>query len=255
MSRPGAAPRTAIALRHVPFEDLGVLGPLLESRGYRISYLDAGIDSLDDSLDILDGIPGPPQPGAPAGPDLLVVLGGPVGVHQAGAYPFLAAEGRAIARRLHAGGPTLGICLGAQLMAAASGARVAPTGRTEIGYAPLTLTAAGRASVLAPLDGAPVLHWHGDQFDIPDGAERLAETPGFPNQAFSLGGHALGLQFHLEADYSRIESWLIGHAHELATAGIDPRGIRADAARFGPALAEAACAVMGRWLDAIEDAA
>lgn len=227
--------KRALAVRHVPFEDLGVLAPLLRERGYDVGYRDAGIDDLDAG-EFTDA-------------DLLVVLGGPIGVYQTGAYPFLAAEQAAIAARLDAGGPTLGICLGAQLIAAVLGAPVTATGRTEIGYAPLTLTAAGRASALGPLDGVPVLHWHGDEFAIPAGAERLAETPGFPNQAFTLGDAVLGLQFHLEADHTRIERWLVGHAHELATAGLDPARIRADAAAHGPHLAALSATVVGDWLD------
>ena len=90
-----------------------------------------------------------------------------------------------LGERLRLDRATLGICLGAQLMAQALGAGVSATGRVEIGYAPLKLTTAGRSSVLRHLDRVPVLHWHGDQFDIPAGAERLAETSGFPNQAFA----------------------------------------------------------------------
>ncbi len=231
---------TALAIRHVPFEDLGLLGPLLEGRGYRCSYLDAGVDPL--------------TPDAVLEPDVLVVLGGAVGVYDTGTYPFLDAERNAIAARLRAGLPVLGVCLGAQLIADALGAEVRSTGRKEIGYAPVSLTAEGRSSVLAPLESVPVLHWHGDEFAIPAGAARLAETPGFPNQAFSLGSQVLGLQFHLEADHTRIEQWLVGHAHELATAGVDPNRIRRDAATFGPALAEAGRAVFFAWLDGLRPA-
>ncbi|MEA4945206.1 MAG: glutamine amidotransferase [Propionicimonas sp.] len=229
---------TALAIRHVRFEDLGILAPLLAQRSYRMSYLDAGIDPLTDDA-LLES-------------DLVVVLGGPVGVYQTAAYPFLEAEKRAIARRLEAGSPTLGICLGAQLIADALGAEVAATGRTEIGYAPLTLTPQGQESVLAPVDGVPVLHWHGDQFAIPEGAVGLAGTPGFPHQAFASGANVLGLQFHLEADHTHLEPWLIGHAHELASAGIDPRTLRADAASHGPALRHAATAVFATWLDGLD---
>ena len=227
--------RDVLAIRHVPFEDLGLLEPVLSERGYRSSYVDVTVEPI--------------TPEAALEPDLLVVLGGPVGVYETGAYPFLRAERDAVEARVRAGRPTLGVCLGAQLLAAALGADVVATGRTEIGYAPLTLTTEGRGSVLAPLDGVRVLHWHGDQFAIPDGAVRLAETPGFPNQAFSRGPHALGLQFHLEADHTQIERWLVGHAHELASVGIDPNRVRADAAAHGPALADAARQVFERWLD------
>lgn len=228
----------ALAIRHVPFEDLGILAPLLERRGYALSTLDAGIDAL--------------APEHLLAPDLVVVLGGPIGVYETETYPFLAAEKRAIAARVQAGLPTLGVCLGAQLIADVLGAEVTSTGRKEIGYAPLTLTTAGRESVLAPLDGVPVLHWHGDEFAIPGGAACLARTPGFPHQAFALGSNVLALQFHLEADPAQLERWLIGHACELAGAGIDPRAIRADAALHGDALARAATTVFDAWLDQID---
>lgn len=227
----------AVAIRHVSFENLGLLGPLLAERGYIISYRDAGIDPITPAI-ALDA-------------ELLVVLGGPIGVHEVGEYPFLEQEQRAIAARLEAGLPTLGICLGAQLIADALGADVKATGRKEIGYGSLTLTTQGRSSVLAPLEGIPVLHWHGDAFTIPAGAERLAETPGYPNQAFSFGHQVLGLQFHLEADHTQIERWLIGHACELAGAGVEPTRIRRDARTHGPALAEAATRVLNAWLDQI----
>ena len=228
-------PKIAIAIRHVPFEDLGLLGPLLAQRGFTTSYLDAGIDSV--------------TPEAVLGADLLVVLGGPIGVYETGEYPFLLEEKRAIAARVSRGLPTLGVCLGAQLIADVMGAEVRATGKKEIGYSPLTLTEDGRKSVLAPLVGVPVLHWHGDEFAIPEGAARLAETPGFPHQAFSFGSHILGLQFHLEADHTQIERWLIGHACELAGAGINPVTIRRDATEHGPALAKAAYRVFNDWLD------
>ncbi|MCW1250087.1 glutamine amidotransferase [Acaricomes phytoseiuli] len=227
--------RDVIAIRHVLFEDLGLLEPLLESRGYRITYLNAGVDKI--SADTVRRA------------DLLVVLGGPIGVYDIDRYPFLRVEKEAISARLTEGLPTLGICLGAQLLAAALSAPVNATGRKEIGYAPLSITGEGRKSVLAPLDGVPVLHWHGDQFQIPDGARRLAETSGFPNQAFDLGPNVLGLQFHLEADHRKLEQWLIGHAHELAAEDIDPRRIRDEAEAYGSVLAEAARGVLGDWLD------
>lgn len=230
--------KTALALRHVPFEDLGLLAPLLQQRCYAVRTHDAGVGPLEDSLH--------PEP------DLLVVLGGPIGAFDEAAYPFLADTLALLRERLARRLPVLGICLGAQLMARALGAGVAPMGHQEIGFAPLALTPAGAASVLAPLShGTPVLHWHGDQFEIPPGAESLATTPLCPHQAFAVGMHALGLQFHLEADFSRIEQWLVGHACELAAAGVDLQALRAGAHEHGPALAQAARAVFGAWLDGL----
>lgn len=231
--------RTANAIRHVPFEDLGLLAPLLTDRGYHIEYLDAGIDDLTD-------------PRA-ADADLLIVLGGPIGVGDLATYPFLHQEIDLLERRLDQR-PTLGICLGAQLIATTLGAHVRPSGGVEIGYAPLTLTDDGRRSPLAAIEHTPVLHWHGDRFDTPEGAVNLAVTNHTPDQAFSLGSHVLALQFHLETHHDDIERWLIGHAHELAANGIDPRTIRQDAATHGPVLAAAAQLAFSIWLDGIADA-
>jgi GMP synthase (glutamine-hydrolysing) len=225
--------KTALAIRHVSFESLGVLAPLLTEHGYTLRYLDAGIDEITED-----------EVGAA---DLLVVLGGPIGVHDGDRYPFLTGEFAAIKARVLAGRRTLGICLGGQLLARALGAEVAASGHTEIGYAPLTLTPEAAGSPLRHLAGVPVLHWHGDEFAIPDGAVRLARTPHCANQAFAAGPH-LALQFHLEADCRDIERWLIGYADGLLAAGIEPDTIRRAALAAEPALTWAAAQVIGDWL-------
>lgn len=170
--------RTAVAIRHVHFEDLGSFAAPIEAAGYQVRYLDPGIDELR-----LQDI---------AAADLLVVLGGPVGAYQGHLYPILDEELGLLRCRLAAGAPTLGICLGAQLMARALGARVAPGYAKEIGWAPVDLTDAGRDGPLRHLDGVPVLHWHGDALDLPPGAECHASTALCPNQAFALGRTASG---------------------------------------------------------------
>jgi len=229
--------KTAIAIRHIHFEDLGTLEPMLRARGYVVRYLDAATEDLS-TLDA-------------GAPDLLVVLGGPIGAFDEHRYPFLAGELAVVRQRLASGRPILGICLGAQLIARALGAVVTPLGVKEIGFVPLDLTAAGRASALAGLYDTPVLHWHGDQFAMPDGAQRLAGTGICANQAFSVGAGVLGLQFHLEADTRSIERWLLGHACELEQAGIDLCGLRAQAQRYQARLAAASECVFAAWLDGI----
>lgn len=226
--------KLAIAVRHVHFEDLGVLEPFLGDQGYEVRYADAAIDDLT-AIDA-------------ASPDLLAILGAPIGAFDEEAYPFLAAELDLVRRRLDARRPLLGVCLGGQIIARTLGADVKPMGVKEIGFSPLSLTDAGKASPLARLGDTPVLHWHGDQFEIPAGGDRLAFTDICANQAFSVGREVLALQFHLEADPGKIERWLVGHACELGQAGIDPRRIRRQALDFGPRLAKAAPLVIGEWL-------
>jgi GMP synthase (glutamine-hydrolysing) len=226
---------TTLALRHVPFEDLGLLAPLLASRRHDVRYVEVPVTSLD-GLDPLE-------------PDLLVVLGGPIGVYQADIYPFLGPETDFIARRLEAGRSVLGICLGSQLVARALGARVYPAGVKEIGWAAIELTPEGRASSLHHLARTAVLHWHGDTFDLPGGAVRLASTPACENQAFAWGKRALALQFHAEAAGTALESWFVGHTAEIAaTPGISVPQLRADTARWAAAITEHGTAFFADWL-------
>jgi GMP synthase (glutamine-hydrolysing) len=226
-----------IAIRHVAFEDVGLMSSLLAARGVTLRYLDAGIDAFD--------------PAQIAATDLVIVLGGPIGVYEEDQYPFLHDEIAALRKRLAAGRPTLGICLGMQLIAKALGAAVAPGPRKEIGWGPIALSEAGKASVLAPFAGVPVLHWHGDNTDLPAGATGLASTEACPVQAFATGRAILALQFHIEADPARIEQWLVGHTVELGKAGIDPCDIRRQAAEIGPLTESTGRKVLGNWLDRV----
>lgn len=227
-----------LALRHVPFEDLGLLAPLLARRGHAVRYVEVPVTSLEDF--------------DPLSPDLLVVLGGPIGVYERDTYPFLEPETEFIARRLKSGGAVLGICLGSQLMATALGSRVYASGVKEIGWAPLELTPEGRASSLRHLERTAVLHWHGDTFDLPDGAVHLASTPLCKNQAFAWGKRALALQFHAEAAGIALESWFVGHTAEIAaTPGISVAQLRAATARWSPVITEHGSAFFADWLTGV----
>ena len=226
--------KRAVAIRHVAFEDLGTFEPALRARGFAIDYVDAATDDLR-GIDATQ-------------PDLLVILGGPIGAYEENLYPFLIDELALIERRLATELPLLGICLGAQLMARALGARVYPSGVKEIGWSPVSLTAAGTQSALKHVEGIPVLHWHGDTFDLPQGASHLASTPLCLNQAFSRS-HALGLQFHIEAGAKQIERWLIGHTLEIGHAGLSVTTLRNETLKHAAACAEPARQCLYRWLD------
>ncbi len=228
--------KNCVAIRHVAFEDLGVLAPILAARGIASRYVEAGRDDVRGLI--------------AEDPDLLVVLGGPIGAGDDALYSFLADEAAIIAKRLEAGRAVLGICLGAQLMARALGAGVGanPAGK-EIGWSALSLTPAGERSPLASLTGIPVLHWHGDIIELPKGAELLASTPMTPVQAFSWGDAALALQFHPEVTADGLESWLIGHTAELAAQAIDVAALRGENRRRAPALDPAGRIMLSGWLD------
>jgi GMP synthase (glutamine-hydrolysing) len=229
--------KNCLVLRHVAFEDLGTLAAILTRRGIAPRYLDMGVDPID--------------PAEVARTDLLVVLGGPIGVYEVKAYPFLIEELKVIAQRLMHLRPTLGICLGAQLMAKALGANVAPGPVKEIGLAPIELTAAGQESPLRHLAGVHVLHWHGDNLELPPGCEHLALTAQCPIQAFRKGPNALAMQFHIEADPTRMESWLIGHTVELGKANIPTATLRKEIAEFGGELQRRGGQVFNEWLDRV----
>jgi GMP synthase (glutamine-hydrolysing) len=233
--------KSVLAIRHVHFEDLGAFGTVLETAGYTIRYSEAGLEPI--------------APSDADAADLLVVLGGPIGVYDDGLYPFLRETARLLERRLAAGRHTLGICLGAQLMAHVLGARVYPGTAKEIGWAPLSLTQAGEQSPLNHLRDISVLHWHGDTFDLPAGATRLASTAQTLNQAYAVGEHALGLQFHPEVEARNFERWLIGHACEIASVpGLSVAGLREDTARHAEITAVRAAHLLSDWFGIGHDA-
>ncbi|MBD2666569.1 class I Glutamine amidotransferase domain containing protein [Richelia sinica FACHB-800] len=233
--------KRATVIRHVAFEDLGTLAGVLKQQNYAVTYFEAGRDNLADI--------------APLNADLLVILGGPIGAYDEQDYPFIVHELHLLEHRLAADLPTLGICLGAQLMARVLGARVFPGGEKEIGWSPLTLTNAGVNSAVGHLNAehTSVLHWHGDTFDLPDGATLLAKSAKYDNQAFSWGKYGLGLQFHPEVTVSGLERWFIGHACEInATPGISVKQLRQDTANYAPKLETQAIKFWRAWLASVD---
>jgi GMP synthase (glutamine-hydrolysing) len=233
--------RRAVVLSHVAFEDLGTLEAPLRAHGFEVESVLAA--SARFPLRQADSC------------DLLVVLGGPIGVYETQDYPFLTDEIACIRKRLAAHKPILGICLGAQLMAAAQGARVYPGDLgAEIGWFPLQATPnAATPEWFAPLleKRLRVFHWHGDTFDLPDGVVPLAVSERYAHQAFTVGDNALALQFHPEVTAADLESWYVGHASELHQKRISVPELRAAARRNGARLEAAAGRFWELWLEAI----
>ena len=153
--------------------------------------------------------------------DFLVLMGGPMSVHDESEYPFLVAEKRLLKAVLGMDKPILGVCLGAQLVAEALGAAVTKNPEKEIGWFPIGLTDEGIVSDLVG-DFPPVLdtfHWHGETFEIPKGAVRLVESEACPNQAFAWGSSVVGLQFHLEVNRAAVAAMVEHGGTELAAGG------------------------------------
>lgn len=217
-------PKTIYAIQHLAFEDLGSLEDIFYDLGYRVRYFEAGIDDLSKAFNH-EG--------------LTIILGGPIGVYETDDYPFLNNEITLLKARLSKNLPTIGICLGAQLIAHALGARVYAGHQKEIGWSVLDIRYATK-NILLPLTDTPVLHWHGDTFDLPQNAVLLASSDIYSNQAFQYGEKILALQFHLEVAADSLEKWLIGHTCELRKAKINIPALRADNQNYAATLETAA---------------
>ncbi len=227
--------RKAAVLRHVTYEGLDALEPILVNAGYNIEYIDVPEDKAfahkaEDA-------------------DLLVILGGPMGVYEADQYPFLHGEIEVVEQRLVRELPVLGLCLGAQIIAAALGAKVyrGEQGR-ERGWHTLHLTEAGHRSALAPLNQMQVFQWHQDTFDLPQQAVHLARTDTYENQAFSVGQHVLALQFHLEVSAPGLERWFEHLGKKSSNLNFDLKGIRRQTVRAAPKANLAAVDVLEAYL-------
>jgi GMP synthase-like glutamine amidotransferase len=220
-----------LIFRHVPFEGAGYLETALRDRGIPFDYADL-YNSAAPTRE-------------PGGDQALVFLGGPMSVNDS--LPYLRREEQYIRDAISRGVPVLGVCLGAQLIAKALGAKVQPNRASEIGWFELQFTAAASGDPLFDgLHAAKVFHWHSETFDLPPGAELLASSELCTNQAFRIGDRVYGMQFHLEVTPAMIADWCLqdencGDVREL-TSIPDPYY---DSAR----LAELAMRVFGSWCD------
>ena len=210
-------------LQHVPFEGLGTIKTWLTARGCAPAVTRF---YANDPLPNINAI------------DWLITMGGPMGVYDEARHSWLNDEIACVREAIAAGKTVLGICLGAQLIAAALGAKVYPNTHKEIGWLPVTLTDEGRRSPL--LKGfppeLPVFHWHGDTFDLPPGSAHLIASAACANQAFSHGDRVIGLQFHLEVTPAGVAALIDHCGHELVPAPfIQTAGqLRAPTNRFDP---------------------
>ena len=172
-------------LQHVPFEGLGSIEPVLKEKGHQLSATHL---YLDQPLPLLHDI------------DWLIVMGGPMGIYQEEIYPWLRLEKKFIKEAIQSGKTVLGICLGAQLIADALGSRVYKNRHREIGWFNINRLAQASNTILSEAipEQAEVFHWHGDTFDIPQGAAALASSEACENQGFIMDDRIVALQFHLE---------------------------------------------------------
>ena len=194
-----------LVCQHVAYEILGTLNPLLKNRGFRIQYVNFGRH--------------PEQQPAIDKYHALIILGGPMNVDETKRYPHLAYEIKMIEQAMKLNIPVLGICLGAQLIARALGAKVSKNPQAEIGWYDINKTKLGEEEHVFKHFSAneKIFEWHSDTFEIPNGAAHLASSPTCDSQAFCYGENIYGFQFHLEVDQAMIERWmkLPNHSKEL----------------------------------------
>ena len=193
----------AHTLQHVPFEGLGTIESWLLGSGYGITttkFFDSAVLPEVETI------------------DFLVVMGGPMGVHDEKIHPWLAEEKTFIRSVIEAGKPVLGVCLGAQLIAACMGGEVVRNPVKEIGWFPVEAVPHGRDDLFRFPAWFQALHWHGDTFTLPRGAIQLARSQGCTNQAFQIGRQVIALQFHLEATPTSVQQ-LVSHCRSELVEG------------------------------------
>jgi GMP synthase (glutamine-hydrolysing) len=231
-----------LVLQHIACEPPGVFEDVLVERGHALARVE-----LDE---------GEPLPGGPW--DAIVAMGGPMSVNDESEHPWLVAEKALIADHVRTGRPFWGSCLGAQLLAAALGARVYAGPIPEVGVLAVELTEAGKTD---PVAGSlppriDTLQWHGDTFDLPDGAVLLASSPAYPHQAFRVGRTAYAVQFHVEVTQAMGEDWAAVPAYaEYADRVLGPGGSDRLLAEFrvsSPLMQQHARALFERWCDIAE---
>jgi GMP synthase-like glutamine amidotransferase len=187
-------------LQHVPFEGLGSIEAWLQTAGYEITstqfYRSANLPKVEEI-------------------DLLVVMGGPMSVNDENDHPWLVEEKKLVRNFIESGKPTLGICLGAQLIANAMGGKVFKNSVKEIGWYPVQAIRSLNNTIFKFPEETIVFHWHGETFSLPSHAIQIAESEGCKNQAFQIGNNVIGLQFHLETTPDSAQALIENCRNEL----------------------------------------
>jgi GMP synthase (glutamine-hydrolysing) len=231
--------KTALIIRHVPYEGVAAFRTPIEEAGYEVDRIDVSDDRFS-ALDLAE-------------PDLLIMMGGPMGVYEQDKYPWIACQLRRLARRLDANRPTLGVCFGAQMIAEAMGAKVFAGHACEVGFHPVTLHGSALYGPLRHIAEVPVLHWHSDTFTLPENVELLASSALFDHQAFRRGNNILALQFHAEMGLDpRFDSWIESGEQAMVRAGTTEARLRADHDRLGPGAVAAGQAMIAEWLEGFD---
>ncbi len=207
-----------LVLQNIGCEDLGTMEAAITSRNIEYQYIHLyNNDKVPENL---------------SGYSALIILGGPMNVYETKEHPYFLDAERLIREAIDKNIATLGLCLGSQLIAKTSGAKVLAGKKKEIGWYPVALTGDGLSDPLfAGFEkDITVFQWHGDTFDIPSGGKRLAESELFPNQAFKIGEKIIGLQFHLEVTEEAAFEWMDEYKEELNSLKgyIDPEKMRKD---------------------------
>lgn len=230
-------PKTVLVLQHVEPESPGRIERALESVG-------AG-------LVIVRIFKGDPVPAAIGDNDGLLIMGGPMSVYEQDRYPHLKAEIHLLQQAVEKRRPVLGTCLGSQLLAAALGAKVYPGKQKEIGWFPVHLSPdAGTDKLWTGLPKSFTgFHWHGDVFDLPDGAVSLASSDLTAHQAFRFGQNAYGFLFHMEVTATMIREWVRSFEGEMKQAGISEEPVTAGIETYLRELHSVGDTVYRRWAE------
>ena len=226
------------AIQHIGYEDLGSFETVFENRGFEVKYFCSrnvdykGLFAND--------------------PELIVVLGGPMSVNDSDKYQWINRERQFVEDRLECEKPLLGICFGAQMIASALGAEVRKGKQgKEIGWSKITVNAEGKKTPFRHFDGefTHMMHWHGDTFDLPDGAILLASSDMYNKQAYTYGDHVLAMQCHPEVTERKLKLWYSGSEDDVKEVGKTVKELMDHATRYNATLTNQAHKFLNEWLD------